>query len=275
MGQFDQLFSSIMSSKKMGGNYASRIPLGRHKLAIKKYFPKEATKKNQGLIIECDFFTLESTSLQYGDTRNEPWFLGNDEYGYEADRSRDFITAVAESLGTPAGDGAQIGEWLILGALNGLFVTCDVTQQFQKDGSTPKTDKKGNPIFLRTWSGIAGQNAETVKAVAQAMSQFTPAPAPQVVQAQQSPAQQNQAAFAAPVQQQVTQQPAFQMPTQQAAQPAFTAPVQGAAPGFQAPTFGGFQAPIAQPMQPSAPPQAAPAQAAPAGIADILNTLKR
>jgi hypothetical protein len=271
MGQFDSLFAGIMSSKKMGGNFASRIPLGHHKFAIKKYFPKEAQKKNQGLIMECDVFALESTTLPYGDIRNEPWFLGSDEFGYEADRSRDFITAVAESLGTEPGDGTQIGEWLVSGGLNGLVLVCDVVQQFQKDGVTPKLTKGKDPIYIRTWSGVPGQSPETIAAVSNAMSQFTPAPqAAPVAAAHQSPAQQNQAAFAAPVQPQQQAASPFQMPTQQAAQPQQSAP-----------TFGGFQAPAATqpltaPIQASTAPQfTAPAQGAPANMADILKALKK
>lgn len=265
MGQFDQLFSTIMSSKKMGGNYASRIPLGRHKLAIKKYFPKEAQKKGQGLIMECDFFVLESTTLQYGDTRNEPWFLGSDQYGYEADRSREFIVAVSEALGmTDAGDGTQLGEWLVSGALNGLVMICDVTQQFKKDGSTPKVDGKNNPIFKREWSGLTGQSAETIKAVAQAMTQFTPVPQVAAPVAPQQP-QQLPAAF------QPTVSPAQQT------QVAFAAPV---APVAQqvAPAFGGFQAPAQPLVAPSVAPQANPltqgAQGA-SSINDILATLRK
>lgn len=197
MGQFDQIFQTILNAKPTS-SFLPRLAAGRHKLAIKRYAPKNS-QSNMGVILESDFVVVESSSIPPGEIRGWPWFIQAQGWSgtYEQDRAKQFLAAVAQSVPGGATDGLALGDELTNGKWCGLLVLCDVSQQLERDGSTPKRDKKGQPTFNATWSAIPGQTLESIAAMRARVDQVQgPAAASPV--AAQAPAPQGIAPTAAP-----------------------------------------------------------------------------
>lgn len=224
MSDFSHIFSGIQNAKPVS-SFTPRLPVGRHIVAIKKYGGKQS-QSAMGVILELDCVVMQTTNpqLKVGESRGWAWFPGQSGWGgqYEQGRAKEFI----EQAGSGAGDArdvTSVGDSLTKGEYTGVLIAVDITQQFERDGATPKRDKKGNPTFNATWSAVPGQDANSVQASRTQMSAYAAA---EPAAPAQSPAQQTQAAFAAPTAAPVavaTQQvaPAFDgfattAPTQQA-----------------------------------------------------------
>lgn len=169
MSQFGNIFNSIASAKPLS-NHTPRLPLGRHKVALKRYQPKNS-EQGMGPILESDFVILESNSpsCRPGDVRGWPWFIGQSGWGgtYEQGRAKDFLEKAAmciddtrpvEQFGDDLASAHQPGTGLVLWA--------EITLQYDREGK-PKKDKKQRDCFNASWEPIKQSIAELQAMAAQ------------------------------------------------------------------------------------------------------------
>lgn len=211
MSQFGNIFNNIASAKALS-NHTPRLPVGRHKVALKRFQPKNS-EQGMGPILESDFVIVESTSptCKSGDVRGWPWFIGQTGWGgtYEQARAKDFLEKAASCIGDTR-PVEQFGDDLA-GASQpgtGLVLMVEISLQYDRDGK-PKKDKKGRDCFNAEWSSIE-QTIEQLQASAASIKSMP------AVAAQPLPAMNTFATQQVPV----------------ASPPVGFGGVQGAAPGF-------------------------------------------
>ena len=150
---YKAIFAGIANAKPMN-NFAARIPSGKHRVVITYYGVKES-ERGKGSIIE-----LETNLLATGEKRGWAWFpqlggAGSDAAGFQSDRARRFLQAVKDSIESAQtlddiamslADTAQHGK--------GVILDVEITQVFEKDGTTPVRGKNGEPIFNDSWSAV-------------------------------------------------------------------------------------------------------------------------
>lgn len=160
MGEYDNIFGSIARSKPIN-NFASRLGLGKHRLALKAFRVKQS-QKGQGPILEADFVILESTSHQPGETRGWAWFIGAQGWAgtYEEARAKEFIATVGACIGDTR-DVQAIGSDLADKSQPGKGITLDaeISPQTNRDGS-PKTNAKGETYTNATWTAVQQDGAQ-------------------------------------------------------------------------------------------------------------------
>lgn len=223
------IFDQVAGAKPVT-SYAPRLSDGKHKVVLKRFAPKQSDQ-GKGTILEADFTIGESTMIAKGETRGWAWFIQSSGWAgqYEQGRAKDFLEKVSQSLG-PKADGSfrsvqEVGAELSSGKLKGLQLGCEVTKNVQRDGRTPKLDKKGRETYSATWHAIK-QTAEEIAAMAAQIEKIEP----------QQQAAQNFGGFGGQ-----PQQPAQNFGQQPAQQPFGGQPQQN--------QFGG------QPQQPQQPQQ--------------------
>lgn len=160
MGEYDNIFGSIARSKPIN-NFAARLGLGKHRLALKAFRVKQS-QKGQGPILEADFVVLESNTHQPGETRGWAWFIGAQGWAgtYEEARAKEFIGTVGacigdtrdvQAIGSDLADKSQPGK--------GITVDCEISPQTNRDGS-PKTNAKGETYTNATWASVKQDGAQ-------------------------------------------------------------------------------------------------------------------
>src|SRR5260221_9978662 len=95
----DNIFDGISRSKPIN-DFAQRLDVGKHTLALKRFAVKKSQKDGTP-ILEADFVVLKSNVHAEGDTRGWAWFIGQSGHAgaYAESRARDFIAAVGKSVG--------------------------------------------------------------------------------------------------------------------------------------------------------------------------------
>lgn len=160
MGEYDNIFGSIARSKPIN-NFASRLGLGKHRVALKAFRVKQS-QKGQGPILEADFTILESTTHQPGETRGWAWFISAQGWAgtYEEARAKEFIGTVGACVGDTR-DVQAVGSDLADKAQPGRGITLDVeiSPQTNRDGS-PKQNAKGETYTNATWMAVKQDGAQ-------------------------------------------------------------------------------------------------------------------
>jgi len=184
MSYQDDLLNEIDEAKPIGGNYAPRLAVGRHKVALKKIQLKKPERAGGQPRIEAEFIVIESsgsTPHVAGETRGWPWFIGlNGDAGqYQKARMGEFTTAVKTSLGDPR-PGKEVNADLLSPQQKGkgLVLVCDVTPAM-KDGK-PVLSKKGEVVNNISWTPVA----QTIEAVVATRRQIEAREAAQATGAQ-------------------------------------------------------------------------------------------
>lgn len=272
MGNFDNIFGSIMSAKKQSG-YAPRLPEGMHQLILKLYKTQQSTQDTGvGTFLTSEYLVVKSTNpeLRENDARGCPWYIESKGYAgqYAQSNAKEMIEAVMRSIdldtlpkdanghivhpvtgalfqrinpttnqpfALTVHDTMTIGQLMIEGFFRGIQVAAEVTKSFNKKTKQMRVDDSGKPYLDVTWKAVPGQTLETLAQVRAYLESVDPTPA---------------APAPAPV-----------------AQPA-PAPVAFVAP---------VAAPVAQvaPIAPIAPPPAAAPAPVTGGLGSILAGLKR
>lgn len=199
MTDYNAIFMGISAAKPIN-NYAARIPVGQHRVMLKRYAVKPSQQGN-GIIVEADF-VLSST----GETRGWAWFPTSAGWAgaYEQGRSKEFLEACAACIGDKR-DVALVGPDLAGPQQKGrgLILQCEVTAQVDAATGAPKTNKKGQPLLNIVWKPVQ-QTLEQLAANRAKLDASDPLPQAGVAQASQPQpthqvAQQMGAATATPV----------------------------------------------------------------------------
>lgn len=155
--EFDSVFGGVENAKAIGG-FASRLGIGMHRLALKRYQVKKSSK-GMGNILEADFVVLDSKGAnphEVGETRGWAWFINASGWAgaYEEARAKDFIQTVAaciddtrpvRAIGGDLAGPAQAGR--------GLVIEVEISPQTGKDGA-PKKNAKGETYTNATWKPV-------------------------------------------------------------------------------------------------------------------------
>lgn len=165
---YSDIFGKIAQAKKVS-TYASKLGIGRHKLAIKKYGVKPS-QKGAGPIIEAEFMVLESNTHTVGDSLGWAWFISSPGFAgqYQESFAKDFIKVVGQSVGSDASE-SDLGKMLASPdqPATGIVVEVEVRAQtgLKKDG-TARVGKDGTPYLDADWKAVAPelQDPEGVKA---------------------------------------------------------------------------------------------------------------
>lgn len=249
---FQSLFGTIAGAKDPN-NYAQRIPLGSHKLVLKKYNPKKTSPKTPGeqpkVFIESDWMVAESNSTEVavGETRGWPWFIEASGWAasFAQQNAKACLNAILRSIdlsqlpknaqgfivnpsngqpflnehGQPKTehDIATIGDLAAQNFFRGIQLVAEGTPSYNKKEKKVRMDTAtGKPYVDVEWKAVPGQTLETIAAMRATLDQLDP-PAPQAALPPQQPNHAPQATMGGYAVQ--TAQPTFQL---QQGQPGFT-----------------------------------------------------
>lgn len=181
---YSGIFGTIGRAKSMGGGFAPRLGLGKHRLAIKSYKVKDSTK-GQGQFLEAEFVVVNSTVHQQGESRGWVWFInapGPWAPAYEQDRAKKFL----EAVGACVGDSSPVE---VLGAAlagpdqAGVGIILDVEIVPQGGKNAGKVNQRGEPYTNAFWTPVKQSLDDVAASRVEIEGMETQAPAPSPVQA--------------------------------------------------------------------------------------------
>ena len=201
MGSIETTFDRIGDAKPMGAEYANRLGIGRHRLALKSFNLKETEKKKDKLL-EVEFMVVDSTAddHEHGETRSWMFFLSGEWAEYGERRAAAFIETIKKCIGdeeTKTGVfGMQLNDESQPG--RGIVIEAEVWVARNKDGSAKVGKKSGEEVHNANFKDVA-QDGEAIAAM-RAEVENTEEPAPKA------------AAKAEPVKEPVKEEPKASVP---------------------------------------------------------------
>jgi len=160
---YDTIFSRIANAKAVS-QFAPKLGVGRHRVALKRFNVKES-QKGGGPLVEAEFALLDDSGTP-GDTRGWAWFIsakGPFAAQYQEGFLKEFITACGNCIGSKE-DIKSLGAALAAPEQHGrgLVLDVEITNSTKNDGS-PRTGANGAAFTNARWSAVQMTMEELAK----------------------------------------------------------------------------------------------------------------